>query len=74
MKGRYAVVHILLWPQNTKENITIMRQLNSLVIGYYGKLKLVPYQLLQSTTLKGLCIYGCPILETRFKKETKEDW
>ncbi|KAL9459136.1 hypothetical protein AB3S75_002513 [Citrus x aurantiifolia] len=62
------------WDFGKEDNITIMPQLKTLKISNCSKLKSVPDQLLQSTTLEELWISQCPILEERFKKDTGEDW
>ncbi|KAH9669968.1 hypothetical protein KPL70_022008 [Citrus sinensis] len=57
-----------------KEDVTIMPQLCYLDIRYCRKLKSLPDQLLQSSTLEKLRIIRAPILRERFKKDTGEDW
>ncbi|KAH9717486.1 hypothetical protein KPL71_021832 [Citrus sinensis] len=52
-----------------KEDITIMPQINSLSIYGCHKLKSLPDQLLQSSTLKTLRINRCRVLEEHFKKD-----
>ncbi|XP_024039350.1 putative disease resistance protein RGA3 [Citrus clementina] len=56
-----------------EENITIMPQLNSLAIRDCSKLKMLPDQVLRSTTLKKLEINDCPILEKSFKEAAGDD-
>ena len=46
-----------------KENISIMPRLSSLEIDCCPKLKVLPDDLLQTSTLQELSIGGCPILE-----------
>ncbi|KAH9685795.1 hypothetical protein KPL70_014098 [Citrus sinensis] len=57
-----------------KENISIMPRLSSLTIWYCPKLKVLPDYLLRTTALQELRIWGCPILENRYREGKGEDW
>ncbi|KDO43466.1 hypothetical protein CISIN_1g0022652mg, partial [Citrus sinensis] len=71
-----------------KENVSIMPQLpiledhrttdiprlSSLRIWYCPKLKVLPDYLLRTTTLQKLTIWGCPLLENRYREGKGEDW
>ncbi|KAL9448497.1 hypothetical protein AB3S75_015896 [Citrus x aurantiifolia] len=54
--------------------IDIMPRLSSLAIAVCPKLKALPDRIHQTTTLKGLSIWGCDLLEERYRKGEGEDW
>ncbi|KAH9685810.1 hypothetical protein KPL70_014107 [Citrus sinensis] len=53
---------------------TDIPRLSSLRIGYCPKLKVLPDCLLRTTTLQKLTIWGCPLLENRYREGKGEDW
>ncbi|KAH9685045.1 hypothetical protein KPL70_013791 [Citrus sinensis] len=54
--------------------IDIMPRLSALAIAVCPKLKALPDHIHQTTTLKGLSIWGCDLLEERYRKGEGEDW
>ncbi|XP_024040912.1 disease resistance protein RGA2-like [Citrus clementina] len=53
---------------------TAIPRLSSLEISCCPKLKVLPDYLLRTTTLQKLTIWGCPLLENRYREGKGEDW
>ncbi|XP_024039286.1 disease resistance protein RGA2-like [Citrus clementina] len=70
----YSCVLLEELPILENRRTTDIPRLSSLTIWYCPKLKMLPDYLLQTTALQELRIWGCPILENRYREGEGEDW